>query len=322
MDPGAPKQSVSAYLRTWLADDKGQTVRATTWEHYELQVRRAEPYIGAYPLNQLTASHIQHCYAELGRNGLSARSIEMVHAVLRMALRQAVKRGLIVRSPVELASPPRPQRGEIQTLDADQVHRLFESTSGMRLHALWVLLLTTGLRVGEACALRWTDVDLESGAVHVRRTIHRQRGQGLVLGQPKTSRSRRTVLLPRGTITALHEHQAYQGRERLVAGSLYQDGDLVFCTATGTPLEASTIGKMLHRHLRAAGLPQLRVHDLRHTAATYLLSLGTHPNIVQNMLGHSTITLTLNTYSHVTPALHVEATRHMERLFEPPRSKK
>jgi integrase len=206
----------------------------------------------------------------------------------------------------------------MQTLSPQQVQRLFDHTKDDRLHALWVLLITSGLRIGEATALTWDDVDLDRGSVSIRRTIQRLKGRGLVVGEPKTARSRRTVYLPSGTVAALHFHEDRQKIERKKAQNLWQNRNLVFCTAVGGPIDPSTVNPALHRRLKAAGLPRLRVHDLRHTAATYLLSLGVHPKVVQDMLGHSSIALTLNTYSHVVPALHREAAGQMERLFSGP----
>lgn len=140
-----------------------------------------------------------------------------------------------------------------------------------------------------------------------------------MFGTPKTSRSRRTVLLLAGTAAKLREHCVRQRAERLKVGPEWAGEDLVFCTETGRPLDPGTVNHRLRVQLAAAGLPPLRPHDFRHTAATYLLTLGVHPSIVQDMLGHSSITLTLNTYSHVVPALHERATAHMNALFADPK---
>lgn len=208
----------------------------------------------------------------------------------------------------------------MKTLNEEQVRTLFEASSQDRLHALWVLLVTTGLRLGEAIGLQWQDLDLEQGKLVVRRSLQRQRQAGLVFVEPKTRASRRTVHLPSGTAAALRAHRARQTAEKLLASSAWQDRDLVFCRWDGGPIEPSCVVQRFHRLLKRARLPDIRVHDLRHTAATLHLQKGTHPKIVQEMLGHSTIALTLDTYSHVAPGLHATAARQLDSLFAPPKT--
>lgn len=311
----SPNQTVAQYLDRWLKDSVKSSVRPRTYECYELNVRRLVPHIGRLLLSKLSPAHVQACYGALLKSGLSRRSVELAHAVLHRALRQAVQWGLVGRNVTEAVAVPRPERQEMQTLTAEQVRQLFESTADDRLHALWVLLITTGLRLGEATALRWEDIDLNSNRLVVRRALQRQKGVGLVFVEPKTQRSRRTVHLAVGTVAALREHRRRQVEGRLAAGPLWEDQGLVFCNLTGGPLSPSQVDKEFHRAVDKAGLPRLRVHDLRHTAATLLLAKGVHPKVVQEMLGHSTITLTLDTYSHVLPALHAEAAAQMDALF-------
>jgi integrase len=184
------------------------------------------------------------------------------------------------------------------------------------MHALWVVLATTGLRLGEALGLTWEDVDFKQGKLAVRRALQRQRGIGLVLVEPKTAHSRRTVYLAPGSLEVLTDHRRVQAQERLMAGSSWNSThNLVFSTTDGRPIEGGRVSWAFHRALRVAGLPRIRIHDLRHTAATQLLERGVHPKVVQEMLGHSTITLTLDTYSHVVPGLHAEVAQHMQKLF-------
>jgi integrase len=310
------EQLTGDYLARWLEDSVRDSVRPKTFESYELNVRRLQPLIGSVKLGSLSPAHVQGAYAALLRRGLSARSVHHAHAVLHRALKQAVLWNLIPRNPTEAASRPRPVRTEMKTLNEREVRQLFESSEEERFHALWVVLATTGIRLGEALGLKWDDADLSSGRLTVRRCLQRQRGKGLVFVEPKTSRSRRTIHLAPGAISALTRHKrVVQAQERLRAGEVWQEHGLVFATEIGRPLEGSHVNQRFHRALMGAGLPDLRVHDLRHTAATLLLTRGVHPKIVQEMLGHSTITLTLDTYSHVAPALHAEAALQMETLF-------
>jgi integrase len=310
------EQLTGDYLARWLEDTVRNSVRPKTFESYELNVRRLQPLIGSVKLGSLSPAHVQSAYGALLRRGLSARSVHHAHAVLHRALKQAVLWNLIRRNATDAASRPRPARAEMKTLNEQQIRQLFESSEEDRFHALWIVLATTGIRLGEALGLKWDDVDLNSGRLTVLRCLQRQSGKGLVFVEPKTARSRRTIHLAPGAISALTRHRrSVQARERLRAGAVWQEHGLVFATKIGRPLEGGHVNERFHRAIATAGLPDLRVHDLRHTAATLLLTRGVHPKVVQEMLGHTTITLTLDTYSHVAPALHAEVARYMEALF-------
>jgi integrase len=230
-------------------------------------------------------------------------------------MKKAVQWGLMGRNPTEAVSVPRAERTEMQTLSEDQVKELFAVTRGEALHGLWVLLATTGLRLGEALGLKWEDVDLAKGRLMVLRALQRQRGSGLVLVEPKTRKSRRTVYFPVGTGAALREHRSRQLELKLKLGPSWQDNDFVFCRDDGSAVDPSGLPEKLHRVLRKAGLPQIRVHDLRHTAATLHLARGENPKVVQELLGHSNISITMDTYSHVTPVMHQAAAAKMQSLF-------
>lgn len=308
-------QSIPQFLDAWLASIK-TSVRPRTYESYDLNVRRLKPLLGKGKLSSLTAAKIEKAYGDLLGLGLSRRSVEQVHTVLHNALKKAMKWGLLGRNPADAVSVPRPERAPMKTLSEEQVQELFLTTEDNRLHALWVLLPTTGLRLGEALGLQWQDVDLQNQVITVQRAMQRQREAGIVLVEPKTRTSRRNVHPPAGTAEALSAHRKRQLEERLLAGNDWKNMDLVFCRWDGGPLEPSGVAQRFHRLLKKAGLPDIRVHDLRHTAATLHLAKGTHPKIVQEMLGHSTIALTLNVYSHVTPGLHAEAAKKMDSLFE------
>lgn len=242
-------------------------------------------------------------------------SVHRVHRGLKTALRHAVKIGLIANNPIDRVTPPKPPRKEMRPLTPDEVEIFLESTRDDQLHALWLLLVTTGMRIGEATGLNWTDLDLEAGTLQIRHAVKRVKGEGLVIGDVKTAHSRRRIVLAAGTVDALRVHQQRQAFARKIAGDSWSDRGLVFCTGTGGPLDVGYVAHAKDRALTAAGLPHVRTHDLRHTAATYLLSQGVHPKVVQDLLGHSSITLTMNTYSHVLPSLHQEVAGHMDRLI-------
>jgi integrase len=234
--------------------------------------------------------------------------------VLRRALNDALRWGLVARNVATLVTPPRGQRYEVRPLDPVQARRFLDAVRGDRLEALYSVALAVGLRQGEALGLQWDDIDLDSAALHVRHALQRVDGR-LQLVEPKTARSRRTVILPATVIDALKAHRSRQVAERLTAGSEWVDHKLVFCSPMGRPLDASNVTHTFQRHLIRAGLPRQRFHDLRHACASFLLAQGVSPRVVMEVLGHSQITLTLNTYTHVLPSLSREAAERMNALL-------
>lgn len=317
--PGKSPTLEEYLLETWLPMRR-ENVRPRTYESYDLNVRRLLPHLGAIRLEQLKPAHIQACYGKLKergmqQRGLSARSIQQCHTVLHGALQAAVRMELMMRNQVEGVTPPRPGRSEMKTLTPDQVRVLFTHTASDRLRPLWVLLVTTGMRVGEALGLAWDDIDFDTGSLTIRRALQRQRGKGLVLSQPKTGRSRRTIYPDSQTMEVLKAHRAAQLAERVKAGPLWEGTNSVFTTPSGRMVDPGNVRESLGRRLKGAGLPAIRVHDLRHTAATFLFSQGKHPSEVQALLGHSTVTLTLDTYTHVLPPQAKDTTACMSVLF-------
>ena len=262
--------TVAAFLARWLEDVARTTVSPSTYQLYEGLIRlHINARTGAVPLTRLTPVHIQGMLGAMERNGASPRLRQMVLGVLHQALGQALRWGMVPRNVCDAVARPRASRQTMQVLAPDQVIRLLEAAKGDRLEALYVLAVT-GLRQGELLGLQWEDVDLPGAALHVRHTLHELNGR-LWIGEPKTRRARRQVDLPVLAVLALRDR-----RERMtVEGHL--DG-LVFCDTKGGPLRKSNL---LRRSflplLRRAGLPVIRFHDLRHTAATLLLAQGVHP---------------------------------------------
>jgi len=306
------KLRVGEYLSRWLEDSARPNVRPATYSIYEGLIRvHVKDRIGGVALSKLTPAHIQGVLSALEREGVSPRLRQMVHAVLRRALRQAVKWNMIPRNPAAVVDRPRAPRPEIKPLDAEQCRRLLEGARGERLEALYVLAVTTGLRQGELLGLRWSDVEFAASALHVRRTLSEDQHSGrLNLTEPKTSRSRRRVDLPARALEALRTH-----RERL--GAVPHPELLVFTDSEGGPIRKSNLLRRSFKPLlERAGLPlATRFHDLRHSAATLLLAQGVHPKIVQERPGHSTITLTLDTYSHVLEGMQREAATKLDAIL-------
>jgi integrase len=311
-------QSIAQYLERWLREAVQHSVRPKTYMNYELCVRRLSPYLGRVRMRALMPEHIQHALSRLQESGLSARTVRQVHMVLRCALKQAVLWRVLAVNPSDAVKPPRAERNEMRTLSEEEVRRLLAVTAGTRHHSLWIFLVTTGVRLGEALALRWSDLDPLGATVTIRRSLQRQgRGAGLVFVEPKSARCRRTVPLAAETVAVLSTHREDLRRERDQAGESWEENDLIFPSPVGRPRDMAYLSYTFHRALRQAGLPRMRVHDLRHTAATHLLTKHVHPKVVQDLLGHSTIAITLDTYSHVLPTLAKDASSLMSSLMQP-----
>jgi integrase len=316
VDLSGKRLTVAQFFDQWLASIAGGAVKTKTYEGYESIVRiRVKPRIGRLTVTQVTPLHLQSLYAELAAAGLSNRSIVHTHRVLHRAFGQAVRWGLIPRNPCDGATPPQARRSEMQVLSAEQAGFLITRTRGTPSHALYALALSTGMRLGELLGLKWEDVDFESRRLFVRRALQRQKGKGLVFVEPKTGRSRRSIKLGETAIAALREKKREQLAWRLALGDQWEDSNLVFTNGSGGPVDPSWQRHLFKKALVEAGLPEVRFHDLRHTAATLLLSGGVHPKVVSEMLGHSTITLTLDTYSHLVPVLHDHAAELMDSLL-------
>jgi len=309
----ADSMKVGEYLERWLADSVRDTVRPTTFERYEQIVRlHIRPVLGKLKLKNLTPTHVRGLYRQKLDAGLSPRTVQYVHVTVHKALKQAIADGLIPRNATEAVKPPQVRREEMRPLTAEQVRILFDAAKGDRLEALYVLAVTTGLRQGELLGLKWDDVDLETGTLRVRRTLTTAKG-GPQLTAPKTKGSRRTVRLTQSAVKALRNHLKHQLDEIDSAGALWRENGLIFASESGDPLDRRNV--TTHRFkplLERAGLPQVRFHDLRHTCATLLLSKNVNPKIVSEMLGHASIAITLDTYSHVLPTMQESAAKAME----------
>jgi integrase len=312
----ADNMKVGEYLERWLVDSVLDTVRPTTYERYEQIVRiHIRPALGAIKLKNLAPVHVRGLYREKLQAGLSARTVQYIHVTLHKALKQAVQDGLIPRNTTEAVKPPQVRREEIRPLSAEQVKVLLETACGDRLEALFVLAIHTGLRQGELLGLKWEDVDLEDGTLRVRRTLATAKG-GPVLMAPKTKSSRRSVKLTQGAMDALRSHLKGQLQEIDGAGSLWQENGLVFASEIGEFLDRRYLtSRRFKALLERAQLPEIRFHDLRHTCATLLLSSNVNPKIVSEMLGHATIAITLDTYSHVLPNMRDQAAQAMEEAL-------
>ena len=310
------RQTVKRYLESWL-----ETIEATlgegTWRRHEEYVSlHIVPAVGGLKLAKLTPQRVQHLYAAKLAEGLSSSTVHHLHATLHKALAAAVRLGLVPRNVSELVDVPRMAHHEMTPLSREDTHRLLAAAAGTDVEALYVVAVSTGIRRGELLGLRWRDVDLDHATLHVRTTLQRSRKTGeFVWKEPKTRKSRRQIAMTEQAVEALRTHRRRQAEDRLLVGPAWQDQDVVFANAIGAPLDAAGVYHRFLRFCRAQGLPRVRFHDLRHTCATLLLSARVNPKVVSEMLGHATVAITLDIYSHVIPDMQQDAAAVMGQLL-------
>jgi integrase len=305
-------QSVASFLTHWLNDVAKHKVRQSTYRSYEQIVRNhLIPGLGTYSLVKLTPQVIQSFLNAKAETGIS---VEHLRRVLRAALNQAMRWELIVRNPATLVSAPKKAKYEFQYLDVEQSRNFLDAVSQTRHETLFKVAIAVGLRLGEALGLQWADIDFDKRTLTVRHQLQRIDGV-LKLVEPKTAKARRTIPLPAFAIDSLRSHRAKQLEMSLFNADVWQKSDLVFTSTIGTPADPRNIRRTLYQILEDFDLPKLRFHDLRHTCATLLLAQGTDARTIMETLGHSQITLTMNTYSHVMPQLQRDAADRMDAVF-------
>jgi integrase len=309
--------TLGVFLEEWLTDVVRLSVRPRTYVSYRYIVRiHLAPSLGQRPLAALSPADVQAFLNAKSAAGLSPRTVAYLRGVLRQALGHAERMDLVGRNVARLARPPRIPHRPVSPLTVEQARTFLAAIRGDRLEALYLVALGCGLRQGEILGLRWSDVDLEAGTLTVRHALQRVDGH-LVLVEPKSATSRRVVPLPALVREALVAHRVRQDQECLPLhpepGDVF--ADLVFTTTLGTPLDGISVTRRFQRILRAAGLPRQRFHDLRHACASLLLAQGVPARVVMETLGHSEISLTLNTYSHVLPSLGREAALRMDEVL-------
>ena len=304
------------YLEKWLQDFAEHHLAPATRKRYaELLRVHVIPSLGSIPLAKLRPLHIHECYAQVLAKGRSARTALHVPRVLREALQHGLRLQLLARNPADAVEPPRPERYQAPMLAPEEVVRLLdtaeETTHGSLVHTA----LATGLRLGELLGLRWEDVDLQAGVLHIRQSLQRLGGHQGTFRQPKTHRSARPVSIPVATVERLKRHRVRKAEEFLAAGASRQDSGLVFTDALGLPVHHEAWRRSWRRIVERSGLAPLRFHDLRHVHASLLLQQGVHPKIVSERLGHSGIGITMDIYSHVLPGLQSQAIEGLGQLL-------
>ncbi|HEY3230408.1 MAG TPA: tyrosine-type recombinase/integrase [Roseiflexaceae bacterium] len=307
---------VKSFLETWLEQRVKRQNRPRTYRSYaDIVWLHLIPHIGKYQLVKLTPEQVQAMLNTLAEQGLKPRTVSNVRAVLRKALNQAMRWGYVVRNVATLVDAPRTTIFSIQPLDQEQAQRLLNAVAGHRLEALYRVALSLGLRRGEVCCLRWEDIDFEQQTLRITGSLQRVNGK-LERAVPKTAASVRTIALPPVLLRVLRLQAERQAHERAELGDEWLDCGLVFVSERGTPLEPRKVVRHFKVVLKKAGLPEtFRFHDLRHLCATLLIAQGVHPRVIMEILGHSQISTTMNTYAHVLPATQREATAKIDALF-------
>ena len=310
------RMTVGEFLDRWLTDYAKPKVSPKTYERYQEMIDgHIRPALGSYLLPKLAPLHIQAFYSRAlasgrkdGKGGLSAQSVVHFHRLLNKAFAQALKWQLLARNPIQAVEPPKAQRQEMRALDEDETASLLSLLGATRLYMPVMLAVTAGLRRGEILGLRWSNVDLATGTITVVQSLEQTKA-GLRFKVPKTHRSRRCIALPTITVETLRSHRVRQAEDRLALGPAYEDHDLVCPRPGGSPWPPDVFSTAFAFFVRRSSIRPFRFHDLRHSHASHLLRAGVHPKIVSERLGHSTVSITLDTYSHILPGMQEDAVR-------------
>jgi len=321
--------NLGQWLNTWLWEYK-KNLKPKTFESYEQLIRvHILPSLGNIQLKALRPEHLQKFYNEKhssgrvdGNGGLSARTVRYIHVVLHAALEQAVKNQILTRNVSQATTLPRQKKKEMRVLTKEEQAKLLAVLRKDEGGVVYILGLAAGMRRGELLGLMWKDIDFEQGIINVKRTLSRVKVFGqknkteLVFQTPKSAKAIRSIPIPESILGVLKTHKGRQQQEKEVAGCAYVDRDLVFCTKLGNPIEPGNFTRRFYRYITKAFIAHTNPHALRHSYATRLLEVNEHPKIVQELLGHSSISLTLDTYSHVMPERKKAAAKKLNALFD------
>jgi len=311
------KSTLAEFLKLWLRDYTKINLSPRGYERYESIVRvHLIPSLGNIRLTQLRPEHIQKYYITKLNSGLSARTVKYHHVVLHIALKTAVKWGLLSRNVTDAVDPPRTRNTEMNTWDEGEIILFLNTVKGTPYYALFYTALFTGMRRSELLALRWQDIDFIFSQISVNRSLHQLNDGSYIFTQPKSAKSQRAIALSPSTSLVLKEHHEKQELEKIMQGIPLTDEDLVFSHPDGKPMRPNTVSRAWTTLAAHAGLKVIRFHDARHSHASLMLKQGAHPKIVQERLGHSTISVTLDTYSHVAPGLQEAAAMRFDEAFK------
>lgn len=311
--------TVAEYLENWL-DTVRANLRDGTWRQYhQILVDYVNPELGLLKLVEVRPEQIQHLYNQLIKQGKSRRLVQLVHSVVRRSFNQAVKLGLLAQNPALATMPPKPHYKEMQILNQEQVQRLLiaAEAKGHKYLVFYSVALTTGMRQGELLGLKWEDLDFQHKSLKVARQAQPKPGGGFQFLQPKTRAGKRTIKVGEAIVAVLGQHYTNQLDQRARLGDAWCDLGLVFPSNRGTPQNPPNVARSFRSLLASAGLPRIRFHDLRHTAASLMLNNGVDVLVVSRRLGHSKASITLDIYGHVIPSSQERVADLMEELIAP-----
>lgn len=310
--------SLNDYLNKWLETAAKPRVAQTTFDNYEFLLKRhIRPSLGQRKLSDVKPLDVQKIYQSMTESGLSARTVRYTHTVLSSSFKQAVKWEMLSRNPCEAVELPRIARNEMQAVSPAQAQKFLEAAKDDKHGIVFAFALATGMRPEEYLSLKWSDIDLQKGSATVQRTLIWRKGGGWYFGEPKTKQSRRTMPLPASLIRDLTIHKRRQTEHRFKLGAKYENNELIFTAEFGTPVyHRNLFQRHFKKLLEKAELPtSFRLYDLRHSCATLLLWAGENPKVVAERLGHASIVLTLDTYSHVLPDMQQGASDKLETML-------
>jgi integrase len=315
VDPS--RETLAAFLERWIEHMQGQVSPRSHERYAEIARKNLVPLLGGLTLTKLQPAHISAAYAKAlasgrrnGQGGLSARTVTHMHRVLRQALQQAVQWQMLPRNPADLVKPPKVERQQMTVLDAGATAELIEAARGTDMLVPILLGVLCGLRRGEVTALRWRSVDLDAGTLAVVASTE-QTEQGIREKETKSGKAR-AVILPVLVAEELRQHRIKQAQALLQLGVRLTGDHRVVTRADGQPLQPRSLTHAFVKFIRRHGLQQVRLHDLRHSHATHMLAAGVHPKIAQERLGHSSVSVTIDLYSHVLPGMQAEAVNRVD----------
>jgi integrase len=299
------KITLGEFIDRYMNDVAIHNLRPTTLQtHLSLIRNHINPELGRIRMSVLRPDHVQRFYSKKLKSGLSKRTVQYLHTIIHKVLNQAMKWGLVIRNVSDLVDAPSPKRKAFKTWDTSQVKLFLEKVSDHRWYPIYIIAIYCGMRKGEILGLHRDDIDLDAGIIQVRHTLQYVVGKGLLISEPKTEKAKRPITIPPSAVEEL---------KPFVEG--IKDNQLLFTTSTRNPISPRNVIRHFKSVIIEAGLPNIRFHDLRHTHASLLLEAGVHPKVVQERLGHSQISLTLDTYSHTIPSMQKDASEKFESLM-------
>lgn len=323
--PAGKTPTVAEWMTYWLREVVANRNKASTVAAYGTYVNRyIVPLLGGHKLDRLTPEHIEAawrvletagCPGKVGAKPLSSTSVHQAHVILSRALKVAMQRGYLTSNPATLMDAPPVRNAAMEVLTKAHAQAVVAAARETRNAARWTVAFTLGLRQGEALGLRWSDVDLERGVVIVRHSLGRVTGQGLVLGQVKSRKGERPIVLPKPLLAELKAHRSAQNAERLAAGSWWQESDHVFANPDGRPIDPKADWTAWRALLSKADVPPVRLHAARHTAITMLLAMGVKPQVVKEIAGHAKFSTT-EAYIDKVDELHLDAAEKMAAFWD------